>query len=75
MRKARVPVETIQENEERDLCEEKTTSSNISNKEGAEVSKIFLWTQTTCNMNNKSGNVWGGFLEIFLLSKCTISLY
>lgn len=42
VRKARVPIETIQEKEERHLCEEKTTSSNISNEEGAEVSKIFI---------------------------------
>ncbi|CAO2611099.1 Zinc finger protein OBI1, partial [Lemmus lemmus] len=32
-RKAHVPIETIQENEERHLCEEKTTSSNIANEE------------------------------------------
>lgn len=41
VKKACVPIETIQENEERHCCEVKTTSSSISNEEVAEVSKNF----------------------------------
>ncbi|MEJ1286188.1 hypothetical protein NN561_017192 [Cricetulus griseus] len=43
VKKACVPIETIQENEERHCCEVKTTSSSISNEEVAEAQLKVQW--------------------------------